>query len=121
MASRVAVAAFAVIVALYVAVARAAASQFSVVFLPLVQQLPPTPTPTVTPTPTPTPQPNFVTQWGQAFGSGNGQFNHPLGVAVDTAGNVYVVDSGNYRIEKFTSNGAFLSQWGSAGTGNGQF
>ena len=31
-------------------------------------------------------------------GSGEGEFNVPLGIAVDTSGNVYVCDSGNNRI-----------------------
>jgi hypothetical protein len=43
------------------------------------------------------------------------------GVAVDSAGNVYVTDLGNHRIEKFTSGGSFIMSWGTNGTGNGQF
>ncbi len=43
---------------------------------------------------------NREISWG-GMGSGNGQFNCPLGVAVDTSGNIYVVDAGNARIEKF--------------------
>jgi DNA-binding beta-propeller fold protein YncE len=45
-------------------------------------------------------------------GSGNGQFDRPFGVAVDSSGNVYVVDLGNNRIQKFDSNGTYLAQWG---------
>jgi len=63
----------------------------------------------------------FQLSWGTA-GSGNGQFlNGAGGVAVDSAGNVYVTDLGNHRIEKFTSGGSFIMSWGSNGTGNGQF
>jgi len=63
----------------------------------------------------------FQLAWGTA-GSGNGQFlNGAGGVAVDSAGNVYVTDLGNHRVEKFTSAGSFISSWGSSGTGNGQF
>jgi DNA-binding beta-propeller fold protein YncE len=40
---------------------------------------------------------------------------------VDASGNVYVADTGNYRIQKFTSTGTFLLQWGSSGTNPGQF
>jgi sugar lactone lactonase YvrE len=52
---------------------------------------------------------------------GDGQFKYPEGVAVDTSGNVYVADEGNHRIQKFTSDGTFLTKWGSNGSGNGQF
>ncbi len=56
-----------------------------------------------------------------AYGTGNGQFASFGGIATDAAGNVYAADSGNHRVEKFDSNGAYLSQFGSSGTGNGQF
>jgi hypothetical protein len=53
-----------------------------------------------------------VTQFG-SFGSGAGQFVEPRGVAVDQeSGDVYVVDSRNNRLERFTSEGAFLLAWG---------
>lgn len=42
-------------------------------------------------------------------------------VAVDGAGNVYVADTDNYRIQKFDSAGGFLAKWGSNGRGDGQF
>ncbi len=57
---------------------------------------------------------------------GNGQFLRPQGIAVDIAGNVYVVDSAAadfnpFRIQVFNSNGDFLFQFGTRGSGNGQF
>jgi streptogramin lyase len=63
---------------------------------------------------------SFILQWGSP-GSGDGQFNEPRGVATDAAGNVYVVDSGNARVQKFTNTGVYLTQWGSPGSGDGQF
>jgi DNA-binding beta-propeller fold protein YncE len=46
-------------------------------------------------------------------GSGPGQFQSPLGVAVQqSSGNVFVVDSGNARVEKFTAGGSFLLAFG---------
>ena len=68
--------------------------------------------------------PQFILKWG-TLGTGDGQFNRPVGVAVDSNRNVYVVDSGghnssgNYRIQKFDASGNFISKWGNAGTGNG--
>ncbi len=41
---------------------------------------------------------------------GDGQFNGPYGIAVDSSGNVYVTDSGNSRIQKFTSTGTFITK-----------
>lgn len=43
------------------------------------------------------------------------------GVAVDKSGNVYIGDSGNYRVKKFDPEGRLITQWGSPGQGNGQF
>jgi len=46
-------------------------------------------------------------------GTGGGQFNTPRGVAVNEAnGDVYVVDSGNHRIQRSDALGTFLSTWG---------
>jgi hypothetical protein len=48
-----------------------------------------------------------------AQGSGNGQFQGPTGVAVQQAsGNVFVIDSGNARVEKFFPDGSFISAFG---------
>ena len=42
----------------------------------------------------------FLTAWG-SYGSGDGQFAYPSGVATDASGNVYVADTDNHRIQKF--------------------
>jgi DNA-binding beta-propeller fold protein YncE len=62
----------------------------------------------------------FIRKWG-SLGSGDGQFNFPSGVAIDSSGNVYVADDFNQRIQKFDSNGNFITKWGSVGFGVGQF
>jgi DNA-binding beta-propeller fold protein YncE len=41
-----------------------------------------------------------------------GTFNEPWGVAVGPDGSVYVSDTWNYRIQKFTADGTFISMWG---------
>ncbi len=43
---------------------------------------------------------SFVKSFGSQ-GSGNGQFSGPLGIAIDSSGNIYVADSKNNRLEKF--------------------
>ena len=48
-------------------------------------------------------------------------FTKPYGVTVDTEGNVYVVDYVNHRIRKFNRYGGAITQWGSRGSGVGQF
>lgn len=40
-----------------------------------------------------------------------GEFNGPQGLTVDSTGNLYVVDSGNKRVQKFAANGTFLAMW----------
>ncbi len=64
-------------------------------------------------------QPGFIRVWGST-GSGNGQFDAPYNVAVDSAGNIYVADSDNNRIQKFDRTGTFITKWGSFGIGIGQ-
>jgi hypothetical protein len=54
-------------------------------------------------------------------GTGDGQFDSPSGVATDSSGNLYVADTSNHRIQKFTSAGLYVTQWGSYGSGNNQF
>ncbi|MBF0565024.1 MAG: hypothetical protein HQK89_07270 [Nitrospirae bacterium] len=48
-------------------------------------------------------------------------FNYPHGIAVDNSGNVYVADSSNYQIQKFSVDGQFITKWGTGGSGDGQF
>ena len=58
----------------------------------------------------------FLLKWG-GTGNGPGQLRRPLGVAVDSQGNVYVVDDRpKSRVEKFDHNGKFLRQWGTRGS-----
>jgi len=54
-------------------------------------------------------------------GSGNGQFDEPLGIALDSSANVFVTDGSNHRIQKFETKGIFTTKWGSHGSTDGQF
>ena len=62
----------------------------------------------------------YQSQFGSK-GTGNGQFEAPEGIAVDSEGNVLVADTGNNRVQEFNSAGEFVRKYGSEGTGNGQF
>ena len=55
---------------------------------------------------------------GSGDGSGTAQFNHPAGVAVDGAGNVYVADTDNNAIRKVTATGVVTTLAGQAGAGS---
>ena len=55
-------------------------------------------------------------------GAGAGQFNYPMGVALDAAGHIVVVERGNHRVQVLRySDGAHVRTIGSEGSGNGQF
>lgn len=72
----------------------------------------------------------LVNQWGGA-GSGPGQLTNPEKLAFDASGNLYVTEfgspsydgsqGGNDRIQKFSPTGSPLAQWGTLGSGPGQF
>jgi uncharacterized protein (TIGR03663 family) len=53
----------------------------------------------------------FVTSWGGP-GSGTGQFRDPRAVAVSPDGHIYVADTDNYRVQKFTADGQFVLEIG---------
>jgi sugar lactone lactonase YvrE len=63
--------------------------------------------------------PTYSSSFGTE-GTGNGQFKHPADAAVDSKGNVWVVDKANNRIQKFNEKGEYQSKFGTTGSGNGQ-
>jgi len=48
-------------------------------------------------------------------------FNSPSDIAMDAAGNIYILDSGNQRIQKFSPEGKYLATIGRKGQGPGEF
>ena len=50
-----------------------------------------------------------------------GKFWGPRDIAIDAEGNVYVTDTGNKRVQKFTPDGQFLQAWGGGGIVPGTF
>ncbi len=66
------------------------------------------------------PEGELIHSWG-SFSNTNsesaapGTFNEPWGVAVGPDGSVYVADTWNNRIQKFTSKGDFITTWGHSG------
>ena len=59
-------------------------------------------------------------RWGSE-GTENGQFMVPHSMAFDSEGNIYITDANNHRIQKFTSDGEFITKWGTQGNGDGEF
>jgi hypothetical protein len=77
------------------------------------------------------PDGKVLRRWGRS-GKGPGEFRFVgqdptdpstlhAKIAVGLDGQVYVSDSGNYRIEVFSSTGTFMRQFGSNGSAEGQF
>lgn len=74
---------------------------------------------------------NFITKWGtnggvpnldplDNWGLADGDLFFPIGLGVDSDDNIWVADSSNNRIQKFTSDGVFIEKIGifSGSTGN---
>ncbi len=53
---------------------------------------------------------NLMFSWGEP-GNGPGQFHVPHGIAVDPVGTVYVADRENSRIQLFSDEGRYISEW----------
>ena len=72
---------------------------------------------------------NLINQWGSPSGNDTNNpnpaappstFNEPWGVAVGPDGSVYVTDTWNYRIQKFSAAGQFIKMWSTYGPADQQ-
>ena len=63
---------------------------------------------------------NFRYKFGKK-GDGDGEFNEPGCISVNTVGQLVVCDRGNNRIQVFELNGKFVSQFGTKGSKTGEF
>jgi DNA-binding beta-propeller fold protein YncE len=52
----------------------------------------------------------LITAWGK-HGKATGEFDTPHGIALDSAGRVYVADRVNNRIQIFEPDGKFIAEW----------
>mgnify|MGYP006279653735 CR=1 FL=1 len=66
------------------------------------------------------PEGELLNSWG-SFSATEGQigppgtFNEPWGIAVGPGGSIYVADTWNHRVQKFTPEGEYLTSWGQFG------
>jgi predicted membrane-bound mannosyltransferase/DNA-binding beta-propeller fold protein YncE len=67
-------------------------------------------------------QGNILHEWGSfadgvSAPAGPGTFNEPWGIAIGRDGSVFVTDTWNHRVQKFTRDGRFVTTWGVFGQG----
>lgn len=62
----------------------------------------------------------YIMSFG-SFGSGPGALMDPSGISIDQMGDVYVVDTGNDRVQKFDTNGNLITLIGGFGWNKEQF
>lgn len=62
-------------------------------------------------------------QWGLAAGAGTGpgEFDNPRGIAAGPDGSIWVADTGNARVQRFSTSGEFRGEFGGRGSEPGQF
>jgi sugar lactone lactonase YvrE len=62
----------------------------------------------------------FLTTWGKP-GKGQGEFDEPHSIALDSQGRVFVADRANNRIQIFDGDGKFVAEWKQLGRPSGIF
>jgi tripartite motif-containing protein 71 len=56
-----------------------------------------------------------------SLGTANGEFTNVRGLSVDSAGSVFACDTDNERVQEFNTTLTYVANFGTSGTGNGQF
>ncbi len=64
---------------------------------------------------------DLLSEWGSFGIVEPGHFSHPQFLAIGDDNNIYVSDLGNKRIQKFASNGQYITEWGKSGKQAGEF
>ena len=61
------------------------------------------------------PQIKYIYQHDKSIGRDYNQIfatiSNPTDIATDNAGNIYVLDAGSNRVQKFTTDGIFVKEW----------
>src|SRR5262249_13992587 len=64
------------------------------------------------------PPPRFVRAWGKR-GTDRGEFDAPIGIAIDAHDRIFVTDLGNRRVQQFDTDGRFLAAFALPGPPGG--
>jgi DNA-binding beta-propeller fold protein YncE len=62
----------------------------------------------------------YLGEFGNGFGTGDGQFAWPVAMAFDNRERLYITDEHHHRISIFDTSGTFLGKWGVFGSGAGE-
>ena len=62
----------------------------------------------------------YLGEFGRGNGSGDGQFNWAVAMALDSQGNLHITDEYNHRVTTYTTAGEYVSHWGTPGSEDGE-
>ena len=64
---------------------------------------------------------DYISEFGSFGITEPGHFSHPQFIAVGDDGSLYISDLGNKRVQKFSSHGQYVTEWGQSGKLAGEF